>query len=1810
MLPSIKDYTIREMIAEGKHTMIFRASRKTDQLSVIIKLLKTESIVPKNVEQLTHEYDMLTKIRSQHVVKAFELLPIQNSLLLVMEDIESQTLALLIEEEEEVELLNALEIAIHIADAVGDIHHQHIIHKDLKPQNILVNQASNGIKVIDFGIATQLSREVQQALNPEQVEGSIAYISPEQTGRMSRALDYRTDIYSLGVSLYQLFTKKLPFEADTSLELIHLHIAQQPIPPHEINPKIPKVLSDIILKCMSKEAEHRYHSAFGLKYDLEKCRNFLLETSEIPDFQIGERDVFDHYHIPEKLFGRQKELNSINQAYNDAWGGEAVLLSISGYSGVGKSSLVLEAQKTIASKNGRFVNAKYDQFKRNIPYSGLIQAFQVLIHQILTEPDEVLQEWKEKLQEALGINGQVIADVIPEIKLIIGEQPPVDKLSPLDNANRFNYVMSNFLKSFLHPDKPLVIFIDDFQWADEPSLKLLELFFGDQTIKNILFIIAYRDNEVAPFHPLSIALREIAARGGKIVNLPIKPLTQATIHDLIQDAFYGPPKQTEELAHILFRKTEGNPFFTLQLLKVFYEDELFYFDKDRSCWMAKLEAIKKAKVSENVADLMITKLKSLPGDVLHLLMVGSAMESRFELDLLSKISGIPKDKVLNLLTTAQQEDLIFQEKVSKSHSKGEEEVFGISYRFMHDRIQQACYSFLSNEEKKKLHYTIGKAILDTTPPDKIQEKCIDIVNHLNQGDLKSLSLHEKERLVELNLMAGLKTKEAIAYISAAQYFTKGVELLPEKSWDNHYTLAMELYENLALCLSISGGAKQAEGFFDLCLDKARSPIEKMRIYRDLILLNAQLQNYEKCFSLGVKALKLCNFNLDVNPTRLSLFKDLLKLRIKSFFYNIQDLENKPIVSDEKFPLIFEILQGLTYPAFVTGNTTLFLKNALTIIDLSLKEGVSKPTAVGLATYAMVLGSELLHDYDASSAYGKVALNLAQRFPKSVEKGGATYMYYAFIHRWKNPLRTSVLPLRQNFRVLLESGGGAITAADAVYINLISLVTGDKLDTVLESIIETLQEIKKFSSPSEEFSCMIHREVCLCLKGLTQDPTDPRPNELTEDLLNATSTNQNLLYLLRYDVWHLFLLYLFGRYEEAIALGKRILTKTDNYPNWIEWHIYYLFYSLSLSATLQSPTDKPENWKQLLKNYKKLQRWAKASPINYDHYEKIVRAEIARINKDEKAIPIYEEAIAAAKKSECTQDIAIAYELLGKYYQAKGMQEMTAIFLHKALQYFTQWGADAKCLDFKNTYAEYLTLETLSLSPFSIKDMSFFTTTAQTRTTLSTTTGSTASQSGTGSLTRKTDSRVPEGGDFDINALIDASQVLSKEIVLEKLMESLMHVVIVNAGADKVFLILFENKKAFVYSQIFLNQKYSPLLSPIPIEQKNDELSTAIVKYVTRTNAELLLNNATEEGNFRYDPYVLNKKPKSILCLPLIQKGSLAGVLYLENNAIKGAFTPKRMRLLSLLSSQMAISIENAQFYAKLETKVQERTRELQQRNQELQQALQTIKNVQQQMIQQEKLASLGLLTSGIAHELKNPLNFVINFAQIAHDHLKELMEELHEKGSLPKEKLETFADILQTLDKVDNHGKRADSIIKGMLMHAHQGSGKAETVDLNALIDQALNLTYHTYRKKDAQFNLSINKHYDENIKHVIGFPGDLIRVFINIFDNACYAILEKTKSAPPGFLPELAIKTEKVGDTVVVTIRDNGRGIPQSVIDKVFQPFFTTKPTGSGTGLGLSIVYDIITKQHGGNIHVKSEAGEYTQFVITFPLKEIDSSL
>lgn len=1773
MLPVIEGYQATELLSEGKYNWIFRARRYSDDKIVILKFIKPEYNLDSNIKKLVGEFELLNKLKSDYIIKAYDLVTTKDYTMLVMENFPSKTLDHYIRHNH-LDLVAKLEISIQLANALGEIHQGHIIHKDIKPRNILIDIKTKKIKIIDFSLSTYLSREVESIVNPEEVEGTIAFMSPEQTGRINRVLDYRSDIYSLGVTLYLLFTGELPFIAANPMELIHQHIAQEPVPPNEKDPKIFASLSNIILKCMAKQAEYRYRSVFGLKKDLEKCYNHLKTDKTIPPFIPGEEDVYDHFHFPDKLYGRQQELNFIKNLYKDVCRGSTILLTVTGYSGIGKSSLINEAQKTIFQENVYFTKSNFEQFKGSPPYHGLINAFQHLIHQILSESDHSLEEWKEKILTAVGENGQVIIDVIPDVKLIIGPQNPVEQLNPQENEFRFKNTILNFLK-VLTSKKPLVIFIENLQWSDPFTLKLLELFVTKPSIQNLFIIAAYRNNEVDALHPLTFCLKDIQNSGGKVVNLEQKPLTLDSVQELIQEVFRLPNEQKEILSKHAFQKTQGNPLFTIQFLKYLYEEGLFNFDEKACCWRAKMDEISKTQVSDNVADLLSNKLQRMKPHVQEVLKVGAAIGEKFDVETLVKVMELPKEQVLGALQEALEEDFIDlftnQPHSLKINSPNK-------YRFSHTRIHQTAYASISPEILHNLHYRIGRVLLNSTSSENMKEMCMDITDQLNLGIHQSLSKKEKEELSKLNLMSGLKAKETAAYSAAAPYFAKGIELLEKESWDTQRNLTLSLYENLAICFQLIGEFKKSLDLLNTCLKKATNIHETASLYSSIIFIYSQNQNYEKVFEIAKEALNYFGFSFEMNPSRFTLTKDLLKLKFKLKFWTLEKLQNLSPATNPNIQAVCTLLTSLLYPAYATGRKYLYVTMGLKVVQLTLEYGMMKESAPALLTYASALTTDLLNDYETGYQYGLEALKLAQRrFPKTLDTANAISLYYIFINRWKNPMRTSILPLRKNYNSLLEKGGTTLAGSCLIHIYYFSLACTDSLEKFLENINRDIQEMSKMSSIAEEMSLLILREYCLVLQGTKENSIDPRPKQLTDELLQKSKTYHHLGYPLRYEIRHLSLLYLFGKYAEANQIGRNILPFKDNYLNWIEWPNYYFFHALTLAALIKLPNENSEEWSLLNEHYKTLSNWGRIAPVNYAHLAELVAAEIARISQDgEKAKMAYEKAVTLAKQNEFYIDLAICYELYAQYLMGKTQNEMAGFYLHKAMETYHRLGIYAKFKHLQLKYGDLL--KTASFIPIQ--------------------TQATVIQKMFKPTAIKADDSSRSGEtQFDVNTIVNAAQTISKEIVLEKLIESLMQILIVSAGADKAFLILMEKDKPLIYAETYLNQPYQPLENPLHLEDRKDNLCLPIVRYVIRSRIELLLNDAIEEGNFTKDPYILNKKPKSILCLPLIQKNVLVGLLYLENTATKGAFTAKRVHLLSMLSSQMAISIENAQFYATLEQRVQDRTKELQE-------TLQTLRQIQNQMIQQEKMAALGSLTTGIAHELKNPLNFVINFSQIARESLGVLTQEIKKKIE-DGDTLQLIKELDEYIEKIESHGERADNIIKGMLAHAHQGSENPEKVQINSLIEQALNLVFHSYRRKDPRFNVTIKKNYDETIEPLDAFQGDLLRVFINILDNACYAILEKILSNPNQYVPSIEVATKEENGQVVVKIKDNGPGIPKSVVDKIFQPFFTTKPVGSGTGLGLSIVNDMVVK-HGGTITVDSEPGKFTEFVIQLPLRQV----
>lgn len=1773
-MDTFKDYILKETILSSRYTTIYSAIQKSDNAPVILKVVKKEFVDKKFAQKFQNEYSILNKLDNPCIIKAKELIIDPYTITLVLEPFSSRSLSTYIEQEPW-DLRARLRIAISIAEAIGDIHLKHIIHKDIKSHNILID-INNNIKIIDFGIATLFAREMPQYIEPEYLEGTLSYISPEQTARMARVVDYRTDIYSLGVTLYELFTGQLPFSAKTPLELVHLHIAERPIPPMNRNNKIPETLSNIILKCLEKDVQDRYKSAFGLMYDLKKCLASLDQTGIIEPFRAGEDDFYDCFHSPDKLFGREKELAILHNCIEKAWEGKLHILELSGYSGIGKSSLAMKFQNEIIQRGGRFSHSRFDQFNKNIPYFAISQIIKILVHDMLMGSEEELAIWKIDLLKALGSNGQIAIELIPDLKLVIGEQPELEKLPPQESENRFKYVMTQLIKALPRPESPIVILFDDFQWCDDASLKLLTHALKDTDIKNLLIIISYRENEVKQLHPLTLAIKEFVESEIEMTHLRIESLKSQSVEAIILDVFSKlPQKELKALSKLVEEKTHGNPFFVIQFLKHLYDKGLIHFEKETLSWTANIAVISTLEISDNVVDLLLEKIKSCNKELIEIMKICSVIGNKFELVALVSLLDEDRSHVLELINDAFQEEFITHEIVKK------QEQSKLIFRFSHDRIQQAFYTLIDEKDRTQLHYQVGKSLLETTFPEELDEKLITIVNNLNYGLNLPIDEHKKNELLHLNLRAALKVKQSQAYVSAISYLKIGLQLLDQESWITQYEITFQIYNALAISLQMSGNIEGAKELYELCLSKAKTSDEKVKLYIEMIYLLAQIQEYEKVFEYGELAVKLLNYRVKFKPSKLQTILLIIKTKLRLLFYSNKALENLPISNDPNLWLFGSIGVALGNTAYKTGNRPFLIEITLQLLHLTLTKGFTFASSTAFSVYALILGSEKIGDYAGSTMFGALSLTVTKKLNASAETGVAKFIYANFVHKWKHPLKESIPLLWEAYQECLENGNVPVAVTSLSILSLINILTGENIQKTLEDLNSRIREVHKLTAVSEEKALLIFREFCNALIGHRNDPTDCCPLELKDEIQNSMHNVSKRVYLCYYSLIKGFLLYLFDQIPEATQYAKKNLVLIEYFSGMQLWPLTYLYSALTYAAPMKKAGDNRRHFKEIERLYKQLYKWRKTAPMNFGTHASLVEGEIARLKgKNKLAIQCYNKGIDLAKKENNSLLAAIGYEVLARCHLMNQNSELASFYLESSIEHYSNIGAFAKVKHIYKFYAKYFKEKEKEEKK---EEETILTTETQELTTLQ--------------ATPSTQQSV-----FNLNEIIQSLQLLSKEINFNNLIKNLMKFTIEKGGATKVALILLEKNNPLLYATMTNQGPFISLESPIPIMEQEENLPVTLIDYVIRMRKEVIINHLHSTVTpFHRDLYIEKLKPESILCLPLIQSFDLKGILYLESDKDPDAFTLNRLYFLSLLSSQIAISIENAQFYSQLEKKVDARTKELQEKNKELQEALTHIKEVQNQLIQQEKLASLGLLTAGIAHELKNPLNFVINFSHIAKDHLNDLKKELLE--GTKEEKTYIINDLIYNLNAIDSHGMRANNIIKGMLSHSHQGSNQVEKVDINSIIDQGLNLAYFSYRKKDPAFQMTIETNYAADLPKIEGFSSELMRVFINIVDNACYALSEKSKRPPANFIPKLEISTSLQNEEIQIIFKDNGIGIPEESLNKIFNPFFTSKPTGSGTGLGLSIGYDIITKQHMGTIIARSEPNLMTEIVITLPL-------
>ncbi len=1482
---------ILSKIYESPATLVYRGIREQDNCAVVAKVLKQNYPSPGELTRYRQEYEITHSLNIDGVVKAYSQQDYQRTLVILLEDFGGESLERLQQRSDfyPMPLSNFFGLAIAITEILGRIHAANVIHKDINPSNIVLNPKTGVVKMIDFGIATRFSRTNPRFKSLHLLEGTLAYLSPEQTGRMNRMLDYRSDFYSLGATFYELLTGQLPFPATDILELVHCHIAKQPVLPHELNSTIPKPVSEIILKLMAKNAEDRYQSAWGIKADLERCARQLVEIGQIDYIQLGLQDISQQFQIPQKLYGREAEIGALLAAFDRVAGRRheenspqlnVEMMLVSGYAGVGKSALVQELYKPITAKRGYFVWGKFDQFDRNIPYSAIAHALQQLVQQLLGEPDEQVQQWRNRLLTALGSNGQIIIDAIREVELIIGKQPPVPSVGAIEAQNRFNLTFQNFVRVFCSKEHPLVIFLDDLQWIDSATLKLIELILLDEQTQYLFLIGAYRDNEVTPSHPLVLTLEKLRKQGAIFQEIILAPLTPEPLSQLIAETLHRNIDTVCSLAQLVLRKTEGNPFFVNEFLRMLYSENLLTFDAKQLIWQWDIAQIEAQDIADNVVELLLLKLKKLPEKTQQILRLAACVGSEFDLDTLAIVrERSPKAISLDLLA-AIQTGLI------QPISELDENLLVQDYKFLHDRVQQAAYALIDESHKQVVHLQIGRNLLEKTSQEQRSERLFEIVDHLNRGNELIAERAERNEIARLNLIAGQKAKAATAYEAALKYFKTGLKLLDTDSWQSEYDLTLALYSQAAGAAYLHGCFDEMEQFVEVVLDRAKTAIEKVQVYDSRIQAFLSQGNLKEALKIGLEVLKLLEVDLIITPSQLDVERELEKTSAILAGREIEDLINLPKMTAPEPLAAMYILANITGAACMVSPALLILIECK-MVNLSIDYGNATWSPMSYSNYGFALCG-IVQDIELGYKFGKLALDLAERL--NTKKGNAKALMVSSAHvmHWKLHFRKTIPKLIDAYQNAVETGDFEFAGYAAYYACCRSFFVGEEL-TQLEqqtaAYSKAVRQIRR-ENPSNWIAGLW--QTILNLLGRSENPSRLMGCVYDEEqaLPHAIAVKDGHEIQFFY-LFKVILCYLFENYHQAAQAAVLARQYFEEITAISVLPLFCFYDSLVLlSILVEASSSQKAAWLSCVSiNQEKVQKRAEHAPMNYLHKFHLVEAEKARVlGQFLEAEEFYERAIAGASENGFIQEEALAYELAAKHYLARGREKIAQTYMKEAHYCYDRWGAKAKVKDLENRYGQFFS-QSYREAPTS-----------------------TSTTSNTSNIA------------LDLAAVMKASQAISREIELEQLLHSLMQILIQNAGAQTGFIILENAGEWVIEATGQLNDSddenvyATQVLQSVPIINR---LPESIINYVIRTHETIILNDATREGSFINDPYIQHNRTKSIFCLPLLNQAQLVGVLYLENQLAVGAFTPERTQVLHLLSTQAAIAIENAKLYSKL-----------------------------------------------------------------------------------------------------------------------------------------------------------------------------------------------------------------------------------------------------------------------------------------------------
>ncbi|WP_449421016.1 trifunctional serine/threonine-protein kinase/ATP-binding protein/sensor histidine kinase [Phormidium nigroviride] len=1787
--PQLPGYTLTELIYPGTRTHVYRGVHQQSQQPVAIKVMKRDYPNFGELVQFRNQFVITKNLEIPGIVRTLALEVFGNGYAIVMEDSGSISVSQYLKNQA-LNLLKTIDIAIQLTTILHQLHQQRIIHKDIKPANVLIHPDSGQITLIDFSIASLLPKETQGIQSPQGLEGTLAYLAPEQTGRMNRGIDYRTDFYALGVMLYELLTGQLPFRSDDPLEVIHSHIAKTPTPVHEVKPEIPAMLGAIVAKLMAKNAEDRYQSALGLEHDLRECLNQWQARGEISEFALGQRDLSDRFNIPEKLYGRETEVQALLKAFERVSQGASELMLVAGFSGIGKTAVVNEVHKPITQQKGYFIKGKFDQFNRNIPLSAFVQALRDLMGQLLCESDAQLAQWKAQILEAVGENGQVLIEVIPELEQVIGQQPPAPELSGSAVQNRFNLFFQKFIQVFTTATHPLVIFLDDLQWADSASLQLLKVLMDDNGY--LLVLGAYRDNEVSPAHPLMLTIAELKKAGTIVNSITLAPLTLEHTNHLIADTLKCDRELAKPLTQLVDRKTQGNPFFTTQFLKVLHEDGYITFDRDRGYWQCDMAQVNALALTDDIVEFMIWKLQKLPENTQKIFKLAACIGNQFDLATLIIIAQQSGTEVTTALWPALQNGLILpQSGIYKFYlgdvdSQPQLSKQTLNYSFLHDRVQQAAYALIEESHKQLVHFNIGTLLVHNSSVKEREERIFSIVKHLNISRALIEQLTERLDLIELNFQAAQKAKAATAYNAAMEYLTIGIELLPQNSWNYYYERTLALHSDITEVAYLKTDFEQMEHWASLVLHHAKTLLDTIPVQKTRILSAKAQGKLIDSITLGLQVLNELGITFPKQPTQADIEQ---AFGVTHALWNNKaplTLLELPAMTDPQLLAALEILTVLVSAAYMAAPQFMPLFT-FKQVELSIQSGNSPVSIFSYGDYGLVL-TNMIGDPINGYEFGELALSLLEKLQATTFKCRSWYVIHTYIKHWKTSLSDMLSPLQEAYYSGLETGDIESLCLNAVIYCVYAYHAGQNL----VDLSQTMEAYRKIIIQYKQSFCLsfheIYQQTISNLLGCNHSPY-----QLTGELfdrekilpeLHATNQRTALFF------WYLnqsILAYLFEQNSYAIQVSNQVSQYLDGGMGQFMTCLYPFFDALiQLTQFGETVTDE-ERHTILLKvqqHQKQLNNWAALAPMNHQHRCQLIEAERCRVLAQlYEAGDSYDRSIASAKANGFIQDEALANELAAKFYLDWGKEKVAAGYMQEAYYCYTRWGAKAKVDDLEKRYPQLLQPILQAAN--------------QPLTLLETLTSITAPAYSIHTTSSKSTSSSSINQTLDFAALLQISQTFASTIALDELLQTLTQTMLENSGADHCVLILCEDNQWQV--RVMANLEEVTLQS-VPLEN-NPSVPVKLIQYVKNTVKTVAIDDLKTDLPV-IDDYLHHHQSKSVLCLPILNQGNLRAILYLENCSTRGVFTGDRIVILNFLCTQAAISLENASLYQKAQNYAQQ------------------LEQSQLQIVQSEKMASLGNLVAGVAHEVNNPIGFLNGSINNAKDYVQDLLDYIalyqqhHPNPATPvQEKAEgidleyLWEDLPKLLNSMQGATDRIKSISTSLRTFSRADTEYKVSANLHEGIDSTLLIL--KYRLKANQFRPAIEviTNYGK-IPSIACFPGQLNQVFMNILANAIDMFDEMAQTRSFSELTanpqQITICTVAMENQMQISIRDNGQGMSAAVKARIFDHLFTTKAVGKGTGLGLAIARQIVEEKHQGKITVDSAPSEGTVFSIVIPVK------